>query len=57
MVRGACGYGGVPCDFDSRSKAGERGGVFDEREGSMFHTLPQTRIKKAVTERKNPLML
>jgi hypothetical protein len=30
MVRGACGYGRVPCDFDSRSKAGERGGVFDE---------------------------
>ena len=30
LVFWACGYGRVPCDFDSRSKAGERGGVFDE---------------------------
>lgn len=30
LVFWAWGYGRVPCDFDSWSKAGERGGVFDE---------------------------
>jgi|EndMetStandDraft_4_1072995.scaffolds.fasta_scaffold2772182_2 hypothetical protein len=57
MVRGACGYVCVSRDCDSRSKAGEQGGVLNECEGIRYLSLPQTRIKKAGTERKNSLIM
>lgn len=59
MARGVCGgsCASASSDCDSRSKAGEEGDLFDERDGRRYLTLHQTRNKKVVIGRKNCLML
>jgi hypothetical protein len=59
VVRGVCGgsCASASSDCDSRSKAGEEGDLFVERDGRRHLNLPQTRNKKVVIGRKNCMML